>query len=311
MKNKINFENIFADALKCNHCGLCLQNCPAYRKYKQESSSPRGRVQIAALLAKKKLTLKQDGNEILNIIKTCQNCNNCTVLCPSEINPQDINKRLKNILKIKKEKPQIPWVKNILFKIYFRKFFDKKDNLFLTSSNNFKQIKQSLNILNKNGFESTLYKKIITPYYLEKLPDFKTYIFDDIENYRLIKNAILEGKINLNPNQILFITQTIKPKTIKLPEDSLIILSNIYLSPNTKEEERKLFEMFKNKTVNFVNNRYYYGPNYHPKTIEYFKNIPQKILITLSKRENQFLKTLIKKHKIDKKILSITEISHS
>ena len=140
---KQNFDTVFCDALKCNHCGLCLQNCPAYRAYKQEGYGPRGRVQIAALLAKKKLTLKQDGDEILNIIKTCKNCNNCTVLCPAGISPLNVNERLKNILNIKEEKPKIPWIKNLLFKVYFRKFFDKKDNLFLTSSRNFKQVKQS------------------------------------------------------------------------------------------------------------------------------------------------------------------------
>ena len=302
---KQNFDNIFCDALKCNHCGLCQQNCPAYRLYKQEGYSPRGRVQIAALLAKQKINLRQDGDDILGLIKTCKNCNNCTVLCPAGISPKDINERLKNILKIKEEKPKIPWVKNILFKIYFRKFFNKKDNLFLTSSKNFKQIKQSLAVLNKNGFESTLYKEIITPYSLENLPDFKTYIFDDIENYRLIKNAVLNGKIKLDTKQILFITQIVKPKTIKLPEDSLIILSNIYLTQETKQEERKLFEIFKNKTLNFISNRYYYGPNYHPKTVEYFKNIPQKTLITLSERENKFLNKLVKKYKIDKEIITI------
>ena len=304
---KQNFDTIFCDALKCNHCGLCLQNCPAYRIYKQEGYGPRGRVQIAALLAKKKLTLKQDGDEILNIIKTCRNCNNCTVLCPAGISPQDTNKRLKNILNIKEEKQKIPWVKNLLFKVYFRKFFNKKDNLFLTSSKNFKQITQSLAVLKTNGFESTLYKEIVT-HSLEKLPEFKTYIFDDIEIYRLIKNTILDGKMELNPKQILFITQVIKPKTVKLPEDSLIILSNIYLTQETKEEERKLFELFKNKTLNFVNNRYYYGPNYHPKTVEYLKSVPQKTLITLSERENQFLNKLIKKYKIDKEVIPINEI---
>ena len=304
---KQNFDTIFADALKCNHCGLCLQNCPAYRLYKQEGYGPRGRVQVAALLAKKKLTLKQDGDEILNIIKTCRNCNNCTVLCPAGISPQDINERLKDILNIKEEKPKIPLVKNILFKIYFRKFFDKKDNLFLTSSHNFKQIKQNLEFLNKNGFESTLYKEIVT-HSLGKLLNFKTYIFDDIENYRLIKNAIIDGKMKLNPKQILFITQVIKPKTVKLPDDSLIILSNTYLTQETKEEEKKLFQIFKNKTLNFVNNRYYYGANFHPKTVEYLKNIPQRTLITLSERENKFLNKLVKKYKIDKEIISLVNL---
>ena len=152
-----------------------------------------------------------------------------------------------------------------------------------------------------------MYKEIVT-HSLEKLPEFKTYILDDIEIYRLIKNAIIDGKIKLNLKQILFITQIVKPKTVKLPDDSLIILSNTYLTQETKEEEKKLFQIFKNKTLNFVNNRYYYGPNYHPKIVEYFKNIPKKTLITLSERENKFLNKLVKKYKIDKGITSINEI---
>ena len=305
---KQNFDTVFCDALKCNHCGLCLQNCPAYRTYKQEGYGPRGRVQIAALLAKKKLTLRQDGEDISIIVKTCKNCNNCTVLCPAGISPLDINERLKNILKIKEEKQKIPWIKNLLFKICFRKFFDKKDNLFLTSSKNFKQIKQSLAVLNKNGFDSTLYKQIVTLNSIKKLPEFKTYIFDDIEYYRFIKNAISESKINLNPKQILFITQILKPKTTKLPDDSLIISSNTYLTQETKAEEKKLFEVFKNKTLNFVNNRYYYGPNYHPKTVEYLKSAPQKTLITLSERENKFVNKLVKKYRIDKEVISLANL---
>ena len=229
-------------------------------------------------------------------------------MCPAGLNPQKINEKLKNILNIKDKRPKTLGFKNILFRIYFRKFFDKTDNLFLTSSTNFKQVKQSLDLLNKNGFDRTLYKKIITPYSLEKLPEFKTYIFDDIENYRLIKNKISEGKIKLDTKQILFITQVLKPKTVKLSDDSLIILSNTYLTQEMKEEEGKLFEVFKNNTLNFVNNRYYYGPNYHPKTVGYLKSVPQKILITLSERDNIFLKKLLKKYKIDKEIIPIETI---
>ncbi len=304
---KQNFDTIFCDALKCNHCGLCLQNCPAYREEKQEKFSPRGRVQIACLLAKQKLNLKQDRKDILEAVKTCKNCYNCAVLCPTGIVPQNINERLKNILKITPVTQNKSLFKNLIFKIYFRKFFKKTDNLFITSSRNFKQIKQSLDLLKKNNFESSLYKESVcfTPYTIKKLPDFKTYIFDDIENYRLIKNAFLDSKIKLDIKQILFITQILEPKSVKLPEDSLIVLSNTYLTQETKEEEMKLFEAFKNKTLNFVNNRYYYGPNFHPKTVEYLKNIPQKTLITLSERENIFLKKLIKKYKFKKEVIPI------
>ena len=310
MKKKQNFDNIFADALKCNHCGLCLQNCPAYREGKQEKVSPRGRVQIACLLTKQKLNFKQDRHDILDVVKTCKNCYNCAVLCPAGISPQNINERLKNILKITPEMPQKSFFKNLIFRIYFRKFFKKTDNLFITSSHNYKQIKQSLTILKENNFDSTLYKESVcfTPYTIKKLPDFKTYIFDDIENYRLIKNAILDGKIKLDIKQILFITQVLKPKSVKLDDDNLIVLSNTFLNQETKEEENKLFEVFKNKTLNFVNNRYYFGPNFNEKTLEYLKNTPQKTFIVLSERENRFLNKLIKKYKIDKKVLPINNI---
>ncbi|MBQ3934150.1 MAG: (Fe-S)-binding protein [Elusimicrobiaceae bacterium] len=307
---KQNFDTIFADALKCNHCGICLQNCPAYREGKQEKFSPRGRVQIACLLARQKLNLKQDGQDVSEAVKTCKNCYNCAVLCPAEISPQNINERLKNILKITPEIQNKSLFKNLIFRLYFRKSFKKTDNLFITSARNYKQIKQSLTVLKQNNFDSTLYKESVcfTPKTIKKLPDFKTYIFDDIENYRLIKNAILDGKIKLDIKQILFITQILKPKSVKLPDDSLIILPNTYLTQKTKEEEKKLFEIFKDKTLNFVNNRYYYGPNFHPKTVEYLKNIPQKTFIVLSERENKFLNKLIKKYKIDKEIISLINL---
>lgn len=313
--NKYNFENIFADALKCNHCGLCLQNCPAYRKYKEEISSPRARVQIANFLIKKKITLAQDKKAILKAVLTCQNCFNCTVLCPADINPQNINQRLKNLLGIKPSKPKKQIFKNILLKLKFKKYFAKKDNLFLTSSSDFKQIKQNLEILKQNGFESSLYNKILalpSIFFSDKIFEipinYKNYIFDDIENYRLIKKWISEGKIGLKQEQILYITQVIKTNTIKLPEDSLIIKSNVFLTQEMQKNEEELFKKFKNKHLTFVNSRYYYGPNFNEKTLQYFKQIPQKTLITLSERENKFLKTLIKKHKIVKELIMLNNI---
>lgn len=312
MKKKYNFENIFADALKCNHCGLCLQNCPAYRRYKEEISSPRARVQIANLLIKKKITVKQDRQALLKCVQSCQNCFNCAVLCPAGINPCDINQKLKNLLSIKGKKSPKPLLKNMLLKLKFRKYFGKKDILFLTSSSDFKQIAKTLNLLKQNNFDVSLYKEIChfaSAFFAGKtfkIPlNYNVYIFDDIENYRLVKNKISKGELNIKPEQILYITQTVKPNTIKLPEESLIIKSNVFLTQETKEEEEKLFNIFKNKTLNFVNERYYYGPVFHEKTVEYFKQVPQKTLITLSERENKFLEIIFKKHKIDKEVISI------
>nr|MCR5504172.1 hypothetical protein [Elusimicrobiaceae bacterium] len=127
----------------------------------------------------------------------------------------------------------------------------------------------------------------------------------DIENYRIIKKWISEGKIDLKQEQILYITQVIKPNTIKLPEDSLIIKSNTFLTQEIQENEEELFKKFKNKNLNFANNRYYYGPNFNEKTLQYFKQIPQKTLITLSERENKFLTKLVQKYKLDKEVIKI------
>ena len=305
MKSKTDFETIFADALKCNHCGLCLQNCPAYRTYKEEISSPRGRVQLANFLIKKKIDFNKEEQALLKAAQTCRNCFNCTVLCPAGINPQEINAKLKELLDIAPQKTKNCIFKNLIFKIYFRKFFAEKDNLFLTSSSDFKQVKQTLETLKQNGFESTLYKKIITRFSSEKLPDFKTYIFDDIENYRLAKRAVTDGKLKINEKQILFITQTIKPHTVNLPQDGFIIFSNVFASQEMSADRQKLFSDFKNKTLNFVNNRYYYGPNFHEKTVEYLKQVPQNILITLSERERFFLTKFVKKYKINKQVIPI------
>ena len=302
---KIDFKNIFTDALKCNHCGLCLQNCPAYRKYKEEIASPRARVQLAKFLAQKKIDFNTEEQALLKAAQSCQNCFNCTVLCPAGINPQDINAKLKKLLNIEPPKQKNNILNNVLLKIHLKKYFAEKDNLFLTSSCEFKQINKTLETLKQNNFESGLYNKIITFYSFKKLPDFKTYIFDDIENYRLAKKAVADGKLNINEKQILFITQTIKSHTVHLPQESLIIFSNVFASQEMNADRQKLFANFKNKTLNFVNNRYYYGPNFHEKTVEYLKQVPQNILITLSERERKFLTDLVKKHKIDKKVIPI------
>ena len=312
MRNKINFENVFADALKCNHCGVCLQNCPAYRKYKEESASPRARVQLAKFLTQKKINLNRDDAVILKAAEACQNCFNCSVLCPAGINPQAINAKLKELLGLEPPQVENHTFKNLIFKVYFKDFFVKKDNLFLTSSPDFKQIKQSLEILKRNNFESSLYNRIVTwsTLFLANkainIPrNYKHYIFDDIENYRIAKKLILDGKVNINEKQILFVTQTIKPHTVNLPKDALIIFSNVFANQETLEDRHKLFANFKNKALNFVNNRYYYGPNYHERTVEYLNQIPQNILITLSDRERVFLTKLVKKYKINKQVIAI------
>lgn len=311
---KIDFKNIFADALKCNHCGLCLQNCPAYRKYKEEIASPRARVQLAKFLVQKKIDFNAEEQALLKAAQSCQNCFNCTVLCPAGINPQDINAKLKELLNIEPPKQERNILNNLLFKIHFKKYFAEKDNLFLTSSCDFKQIKKTLETLKQNNFESGLYNKILTLPNLFfagktfKIPAHKKYIFDDIENYRIVKRDVFDGKLNINEKQILFITQTIKPHTVNLPQDALIMFSNVFASQEMAEDRQKLFANFKNKALNFVNNRYYFGPNFNEKTVEYLKQIPQNILITLSERERKFLTRIVRKYKIAKEIIPIQNL---
>lgn len=69
------------NAEKCDHCGLCKENCPVFEDVRKEIVSPRSQLQYAA------------GNMQTAIAMNCTFCHACVLSCPYEIDiPSEIRK---------------------------------------------------------------------------------------------------------------------------------------------------------------------------------------------------------------------------
>jgi glycolate oxidase iron-sulfur subunit len=75
-------ERIAALADQCVQCGLCLPVCPTYALEGNEAESPRGRIAIAAALAK---GLAPVGEELRAPMDHCLGCLNCERVCPAQV----------------------------------------------------------------------------------------------------------------------------------------------------------------------------------------------------------------------------------
>ncbi|MBN2569038.1 MAG: (Fe-S)-binding protein [Deltaproteobacteria bacterium] len=73
--------------LSCIRCGLCLSNCPTYREYLTETSSPRGRVALARKGLEGDLTLTPN---LYEQMYACFDCLACNQICPVGIRPADL-----------------------------------------------------------------------------------------------------------------------------------------------------------------------------------------------------------------------------
>lgn len=73
--------------LSCIRCGLCLSNCPTYREYLTETSSPRGRVALARKGLEGDLKLTQN---LYEQMYACFDCLACNEICPVGIRPADL-----------------------------------------------------------------------------------------------------------------------------------------------------------------------------------------------------------------------------
>ena len=73
----------YAEALKCTHCGLCLNQCPTYRVLGWEMDSPRGRIRQMRGVAEgtREVTL-----EFAEHMDVCLACRACQTACPASIN---------------------------------------------------------------------------------------------------------------------------------------------------------------------------------------------------------------------------------
>ncbi|MBB6188197.1 (Fe-S)-binding protein [Rhodanobacter sp. MP7CTX1] len=67
---------------QCVQCGLCLPVCPTYALDRNEAESPRGRIAIAAALARRQASPSTTLREHLD---HCLGCLNCEKVCPANV----------------------------------------------------------------------------------------------------------------------------------------------------------------------------------------------------------------------------------
>jgi len=66
----------------CGRCGLCLNTCPVYQIVKDETLSPRGKVQLARFIDEGNIT---PSKEFSDVFSQCLMCGTCTANCPSGV----------------------------------------------------------------------------------------------------------------------------------------------------------------------------------------------------------------------------------
>ncbi len=74
--------NITNLSKSCVKCAKCVPSCTIYQIHRDESTSPRGFVDLLALCAKGDLKLDKN---LKNIFETCFLCTTCTTQCPAKI----------------------------------------------------------------------------------------------------------------------------------------------------------------------------------------------------------------------------------
>lgn len=72
---------------QCVQCGLCLPVCPTYALDGNEAESPRGRIAIAAALARGQISLTPALREPLD---HCLGCLNCQRVCPAGVKYEEL-----------------------------------------------------------------------------------------------------------------------------------------------------------------------------------------------------------------------------
>lgn len=78
-------RSVYDSLCFCNRCGSCQQACPTYWLTHEETFSPRGRNQLARLIAEKKLNVKNSRPLLERAVNSCLLCGRCTQACAGKI----------------------------------------------------------------------------------------------------------------------------------------------------------------------------------------------------------------------------------
>ncbi len=71
---------------RCYKCGMCMFQCPIYSVYRNETYSPKGKINAIDLIINNKVDLR----EMSEIFRECNLCNHCTIICPGEIDIKEL-----------------------------------------------------------------------------------------------------------------------------------------------------------------------------------------------------------------------------
>ena len=83
MPSEASTVRITALADRCVQCGLCLPACPTYALDATESESPRGRIALAAALARGETT--SPAAALRDTLDHCLECGHCERACPAQV----------------------------------------------------------------------------------------------------------------------------------------------------------------------------------------------------------------------------------
>lgn len=122
-------EKVFSQNLldRCISCGYCLPVCPTYQITKDESSSPRGRINIMRAVQKGELSLF----ESLEESSYCLGCRACEVVCPAGVEYGHMLEEWRDAAWQGKDRPLIIklllWIANNKFLVRLLGFFNLRN----------------------------------------------------------------------------------------------------------------------------------------------------------------------------------------
>ncbi len=228
-------------ACLCNRCGACAQYCPSYKALSAELYSPRGRNQLTRLVLERKLSLTQDAEAIKRSVTSCIMCGQCSALCPVNAPSAALMAELKTALKTFPARrfstaffakyPKLYFVfKNLKYRLAPQA---NPKAVYLPSARGLKFAKQALNIISQNygaaavlksglllgmaaltepaDITENILKNIKAEYNRICAGQALPLVVDNIEDYRLLKQAFRYGAEDFIPSdKIIFISELLK-----------------------------------------------------------------------------------------------------